>query len=99
MSTNPRLRESPPSTADASDAPTSYKGTGPEERANATKVKNAGREPCQEIARQPENREPIYTTRSHKSIPTGLPDSTERRTDSREEMYDVLAAWEGMSHE
>lgn len=67
-----------------------------EARRNATHEKPAGRDPRQEIARQPQDRDSQYTTRSHKSIRrlTGSP-----RDDSRQQVYSALAAWPGQSHE
>jgi len=98
MSTNRRVRESPPETPGGPSArATSYKKARPEEKPKATSTNEPGGNPRQEIARHQENRDSTYTTRSHKSIPTGLPDSS--RTDSREQLYDHLNAWEGMSHE
>lgn len=107
MATNPRLRESPPrlessDSRHVSDAAASYKTPAAKDERKATELENAGREPRQEIARQPESRDSAYTTRSHKSIPRRswgeLPDSP-IRTDSREQMHHVLDSTEGQSHE
>lgn len=68
-----------------------------EHRRRATTEKTAGRDPRQEIARQPRERDSTDTRRSHKSIfrPNGSPD----RMDSRAEIYSLLAAWPGQTHE
>lgn len=68
-----------------------------QDRAKATNEKTAGRDPRQEIARHTEERDSLYTHRSHKSIfrPNGSPD----RMDSRAEIYSLLAAWPGQDHE
>lgn len=102
MSTNRRLRESPPSTRSRSDEAASYKTHREEHGGKATELKTAERDPRQEIARRPRSRDSPYSTTSHKSLPrsqsVALPDS-QRRMDSREETYSVLEAWEGQDHE
>ena len=71
--------------------------TDPElQTAKATNEKPAGRDPRQEIARQTQERDSLYTIRSHKSISrlTGSP-----RLDSREQIYSLCDAWGGQEHE
>lgn len=59
--------------------------------------KNGGREPSQGTVLQQVNRANNYSSQSHKSNQR-LPGS-QIRTDSREQIYYNLHAWEGMSHE
>lgn len=107
MSTNPRLRESPPrlessDSRHVSDGAASYKTPAAKGESKATELENAGREPRQEIARQPDNSDSAYTTPSHKCIPChgwGELTDSPSRMDSREETYSVLDAWEGQSHD
>lgn len=68
-----------------------------QQTAKATNEKTAGRHPRQEIARQSEERDSQYASRSHKST-VRLTGST-TRTDSREQIYSTLGAWDGQSHE
>ena len=101
MSTNRRLRESPPEPK-ASDAPHSFNTPEGEPRGKAQEEEQPGGNPRQEIARHKNRRDSQYSTRSHKCLPTGtwaqLTDS-QQRMDSREDCYSVLGAWEGQDHD
>lgn len=100
MSSNRRLRESPPE-PEASDALHTFKGARSERRGNATQQKPPGGIPRQEIARQSQSRDSQYTTRSYKCIPrrtSGKLTDSQPRMDSREECYYIMAAWEGQDH-
>ena len=101
MSTNRRLRESPPEPK-ASDAPRTFNTSEEVARGKATEEEQPGGNPSQEIARRKNRRDSQYTTRSHKCLPRhrwGELTDSQRRMDSRHECYYQLEATEGMSHE
>ena len=74
-----------------------YKTEAEEHRAKATEHKNrrAGSPPRDRPATQ--ERDSLYTTRRHKSTFGSL--SPSDRMDSREQIYSVLGAWDGQTHE
>lgn len=74
-----------------------FKHSPAEDSSNATGTKPVEGGPGQDGPRHTEKRDSVYTTRSHKSI-SRLPDSP-TRMDSREQMYSVLSAWSGQSHD
>jgi len=65
-------------------------------KATAQKNKNAGRDPRQEIARQDDNSDEEYSSRSHKSI---RQDKLAPRLDSAAQIYQHMDAWRGQRHE
>lgn len=104
MSINPRTRESPAKLSksrNVSDDALEFKRPGEDTIRKAQVSKTAGRVTRQDRARQSRNRDSAYTPRSHKSIPTGRSGraGSNDRTDSREQMYSFLHAWEGQGHE
>ena len=86
------------STIDESRNSPGFKSSDGNTSGKATEHETAGRVTRQDHARHTTSRDFQYTTRSHKSIPSGLTGSP-GRLDSAAEIYTQCHAWDGMSHE